>query len=91
MENKKAVHHVIWPIDQDKWSSGWEGVALQHTSQPRQTLRIFNSSVWKESRMLKIGLRLIYLANDFYIMKFPDRKGGSQVYLLITEDPAGSH
>ena len=42
------VQHVIWPIDQDKWSSGWEGVALQHRSQPRQTLRILDTRVWKE-------------------------------------------
>ena len=45
---KDIVQHVIWPIDQDKWSSGWEGVALQHTSQPRQTLRILDTGVRKE-------------------------------------------
>ena len=85
------MQHVIWPIDQDKWSSGWEGVALQQTSQPKQTLQISDTCVWKESRTMTVGLSLIYLANDYHIKKFPDCKGGSQVYLLITEDPAGSH
>ena len=46
--NTYIVQHVIWPIDQDKWSLGWVGVTLQHTSQPKQTLPSLDTQVWRE-------------------------------------------